>query len=122
MAAGVEYQLIDIFTAQAKPIGAVERPMEQIDFFRALTGEAQLELLGNLVGDGPPEAVSSEQDALLQGWVPGDIATMGSQCDDEGGLQIVHAAPTPRDPARIPRLHDQGRTLIRAFICRPNSG
>lgn len=87
MATGVEYQLIDIFTAQAKPIGAVERPMEQIDFFRALTEEAQLEWLENLVGDGPPEAVSSEQDALLQGWVTGDIATMGSQCDDEEGFK-----------------------------------
>lgn len=82
-ATGVEYQLIDIFAEQDKPIGAVERPMEQIDFFRLQTEERQRELLESLVGDGPPESVSAELDALLQGWVTGNMGTMAQQCDDQ---------------------------------------
>ncbi|MEM8697306.1 MAG: TraB/GumN family protein [Pseudomonadota bacterium] len=80
---GVEYQLIDIFSEQDKPIGAVERPMEQIDFFRLQPEQRQRELLEHLVGDGPPEPADAEPDMLLQGWVRGDMGTMAEQCDDD---------------------------------------
>lgn len=80
---GVEYQLIDIFSGQDKPIGAVESPMEQIDFFRLQPEETQRELLESLVGDGAPESASAELDTLLQGWVTGNMGTMAEQCDDD---------------------------------------
>ncbi|WP_299327158.1 TraB/GumN family protein [Parasphingopyxis sp.] len=88
-ATGVEYQLIDIFDAQDKPIGAVERPMEQIDFFRLQTEERQRELLESLVGSGPPDSESAAEDTLLQGWVTGNMGTMAEQCDDADNFPPV---------------------------------
>ncbi|QLC24515.1 TraB/GumN family protein [Parasphingopyxis algicola] len=78
---GVEYQLTDIFTAQGKPIDAVETPMEQIDFFRNLTPDGQRELLESLVAIEPEDGADEEE--ALRSWAAGDVARMDAECDDE---------------------------------------
>lgn len=78
---GVEYQLTDIFTAQGKPVDAVETPMQQIDFFRNLTPDGQRELLESLVTIDRDDAADEEE--MLRGWAAGDVARLDAECDDE---------------------------------------
>lgn len=81
VATGVEDQLTALFSEQAKPIGAVERPMEQVDLFRTLPEAEQRALLESLIGDRPPDFDDPGEDILLRAWVAGDVSVLDTQCD-----------------------------------------